>query len=88
MKRCYRGMAIEPEIEREAARVRVRRLLVMARVTNLDDLAAAARKRATELIAEHSFKVVIGKDGGEIVMDAPSRDARVIADQDLINGVG
>ncbi len=80
-------MASGPEIEREAARARVRRLLIMARVTNLEDLAAAAEQRATELIAEHSFKIVIGTDGGEIVMDAPSRDERAIADQGLINSV-
>jgi hypothetical protein len=77
--------ATEPEVEREAARMRVGRLLAMARVTNLEDLAAAARQRAAELIAEYSFKVVIGKDGGGIVIDAPSQDARAIADQDAIN---
>ena len=81
-------MTIELEIEREAARARVRRLLFMARVTTLEDLAAAAQKRAAELIAEYSFRVVIRKDGSEIVLDAPSRDERAIAANDFINGVG
>jgi len=78
----YRGRA-EPEVEREAARARVRRLLIMARVTNLEDLAAVARQRATELIVEHSFKVVIGKDGDAIVLDGPPRFQAVVPEPTL-----